>query len=185
MKIYTKTGDSGTTSLVGGERISKGDPRLEAYGTIDELNAFIGLAIAETSDATAEIGSLLGKVQSQLFTVGGLTATPEEQWDRYWQPDEVNLYVAFLEQHIDAIDENLEPQKSFILPRGSKLISMLHVCRTICRRAERNLNVLNSENLRLKTILQYLNRLSDFFYILARYAHKIQGIDESIWKSMK
>lgn len=185
MKIYTKKGDNGFTSLVGGTIVPKCDPHLDVYGTLDELNAFIGLAISVVSDSTEEIGALLEKIQCQLFTVAGIIATPIEQWEKFWNPEEVTQYVLFLECHLDAIDENLDPQKSFILPRGSQLIALLHICRTICRRAERNLYRLDTESLCFKQIYQYFNRLSDFFYILARYAHKLQCVDESVWKPMK
>ena len=185
MAIYTRTGDGGTTSIVGGRRVPKNDLRLEVYGTLDELNAFVGLAIAAMKEAGVSADGELCKIQSQLFTAGGLVSTEVELWPKYWNVDEVKENVAFLEHAIDQYTAQLEPQRTFLLPVGSQVISLLHVCRTVCRRAERNLCTLQQAEPDFSVVAQYLNRLSDFFYILARFCHKIQGVAEIDWKSVK
>ena len=179
MKIYTKTGDKGETSLVGGERTLKNNPLIEAYGTIDELNASIGLILAEIACPELE------KIQQELFTIGGLLATPINDWGKYWKNIDLNQLIDELEQEIDAKSEDLSPMKSFILPGGSRAIAQIHFSRTICRRAERNIVSIANENEHYILLLQYVNRLSDFLFILARYYHKIQAIDEIHWKSVK
>ena len=185
MAIYTRTGDGGTTSIVGGRRVPKNDLRLEVYGTLDELNAFVGLTIAAMKEAGVSADGELQRIQSQLFSAGGLVSTDVELWPKYWNVEEVKDNVAFLEQSIDAYTAQLEPQRTFLLPGGSQVISLLHVCRTICRRAERHLCTLQQSQPDFSEVAQYLNRLSDFFYILARYCHKIQGVSEIDWKSVK
>ena len=184
MAIYTRTGDQGTTSIVGGRRVAKNDLRLEVYGTLDELNSFVGLTIAAMKEAGVSADKELRKIQSQLFTAGGLVSTEVELWSKYWNVDEVKANVTFLEQSIDAYTAQLQPQRTFLLPGGSQVISLLHVCRTVCRRAERNLCTLQQSQPDFSVVAQYLNRLSDFFYILARFCHKIQGVDEIDWKSV-
>ena len=179
MKIYTKTGDKGETSLVGGERTPKNSPLIEAYGTIDELNASIGLILAEIACPELE------KIQQELFTIGGLLATPVNDWVKYWKDVDIQQLINELEKEIDTKSEGLPPMKSFILPGGSRAIAQIHFSRTICRRAERNIVNITNENKHYLLLLQYVNRLSDFLFILARYYHKIQNVDEIIWKSIK
>ena len=179
MKIYTKTGDKGETSLVGGERTPKNSPLIEAYGTIDELNASIGLILAEIACPELE------KIQQELFTIGGLLATPINDWEKYWKNIDLKQFINELEQEIDTKSEGLPPMKSFILPGGSRAIAQIHFSRTICRRAERNIVSIASKNEHYILLLQYVNRLSDYLFILARYYHKIQDVDEICWKSVK
>ena len=178
MKIYTKTGDSGETGLFGGERVAKNSPRIEAYGTVDELNAFIGLAIAEVHDPDAK--KLLGKIQNQLFVVGSDLATPENGKNRI-QRVTSEFYIE-AEIAIDNFEVKLEELKNFIVPGGSKSASHLHVCRTICRRAERRVVELKQTVNSVENIIIYLNRLSDLFFVLARYENLVSGIPDTKWK---
>ncbi|MEG1555490.1 MAG: cob(I)yrinic acid a,c-diamide adenosyltransferase [Bacteroidales bacterium] len=179
MKIYTKNGDQGETSLVGGTRIHKYDDLLEAYGTVDELNAHIGLILSE------EEIPFLTIVQNHLFTMGGMLATEPEKWEQYWQNSDFTVALFEIEKEIDRLSEKLEPFHHFILPQGSKLISEIHICRTICRRTERKIAKILSKNEHYLLLLKYLNRLSDYFFILARFSHKKQNIPEKYWNSAK
>ncbi len=179
MKIYTKTGDQGETSLASGGRIKKWDPRLEAYGTVDELNASIGLILSE------ENLPMLTRIQNQLYIIGGMLATEPESWDRYWKTADIKRYISELENTIDELSFGLPSLRNFILPQGSKAIAYVHLSRTICRRAERNVSQISEEKEIYLLLLQYLNRLSDYFFILARYLHKIHDIPETNWKSDK
>lgn len=198
-KIYTKTGDKGTTSLVGGKRIKKYDIVLDAYGTIDELNSHIGLVIAandyasatndfnnspEISQLIAYSHSILTEIQTCLFVIGGMLATPVEHWDEYWSKDcNLNQITESLEKEIDQLQEEVGPFKGFVLPQGSEVIARLHLCRTVCRRAERIVSKIADTNEAYQTIAIYLNRLSDFFYILALYQHKITEKEIVYWNS--
>lgn len=177
-KIYTKTGDKGTTALFGGARVPKHHVRIEAYGTVDELNAFIGLV----ADLAGEKAEFLRNIQSRLFSLGAIMAT---------QPDKPNLMlndlneadVEALEQEIDAMDTTLAPLKNFILPGGNTLVSYCHLARCVCRRAERLATALHEiEPLPTNIVLLYLNRLSDYLFVLSRYFAKADGIEEIIWK---
>ncbi|MGE5797328.1 MAG: cob(I)yrinic acid a,c-diamide adenosyltransferase [Ignavibacteria bacterium] len=181
MKIYTKTGDKGETSLLTGERVPKNSQIIEAYGTIDELNSFIGLAIAEAENK--EIKQLLKKIQNQLFLVGADLASPDKKGNKKLEefriPKEFYLEA---EEAIDHFESSLEELKNFILPGGSKSSGLLHLCRTIARRAEREV-VAVKENINVEeNILIFLNRLSDLFFVLARYENKTSGIPDAIWK---
>jgi cob(I)alamin adenosyltransferase len=181
MKIYTKTGDEGSTGLLGGERISKSAPRIEAYGTVDELNSFIGLAASEIKDP--EVKSLLEKIQSQLFSVGAELASPNTAKSKKLNlPGVTSEFYLETEITIDQIEEKLEGLNNFILPGGSKSAALLHVCRTICRRAERKVVELKKETNSCGNILIYLNRLSDLFFVLARYENLVSGIPDTKWK---
>lgn len=182
MKIYTKTGDKGETGLFGGTRVSKNSERIEAYGTIDELNSFIGLAITESFDK--EVKKLLEKIQNELFTLGSDLATPDIEKNKKLKIVRVpeNFYID-AEQAIDYFEEKLEPLKNFILPGGSKSTALLHVCRSICRRAERRVVKLSSTEQISENILVYLNRLSDLFFVLARYENKAAGIPDTKWNN--
>jgi cob(I)alamin adenosyltransferase len=179
MKIYTRTGDNGTTSLSDGSRISKGSILLHAYGTVDELNSFIGVVISQISD------DFLTKVQNELFVVGGMLATPVENWEKYWKVERLSEFTAEIEREIDRLSAELEPMRGFILPQGSRLIADTHVCRTVCRRAERYVVQLMEENEAYKPVQVLLNRLSDFFFILARFFHKKEKIFETLYQSGK
>ena len=183
-KIYTKTGDKGETSLYGGTRVSKAAARVESYGTLDELNAFIGLAKAEISDE--KVLSQLQKIQFDLFTVGSGAATPTDKMLLANGKNRLDLMISDkeiteLEIWMDDFDAELEPLKFFILPSGGKAAATLHVCRTVCRRAERAMVFLNETEEVRPELIKYLNRLSDYLFILARYISKISGEKEDYW----
>lgn len=181
MKIYTKTGDKGETGLFGGERVSKDSPRISAYGTIDELNAFIGLAITEVADE--RVRKDLKKIQNQLFTVGTDLATPVTEKNRKLKIERTpSSFYENAEKMIDHYSSSLEELKNFILPGGSKGAALLHVCRTVCRRAEREVVALKKTVTIDDNILIFLNRLSDLFFVLSRYENNIANIPDIIWK---
>jgi cob(I)alamin adenosyltransferase len=181
MKIYTKGGDKGETGLFGGERVSKDSLRIEAYGTVDELNSFIGLAIIETKDP--EVKALLNKIQGTLFTLGSDLATPENQKNKtYTIPRITKSHAEEIEKEIDKFDSKLEELRNFILPGGCKSSALLHICRTICRRAERRVVSLNNGVNVNPDIIIFLNRLSDLFFVLARYENKISGTEDVKWQ---
>ena len=179
MKLYTRTGDSGMTSLVGGQRVPKTHVRLNAYGTVDELNSHIGLLIAELGDSP-DIDQLLD-TQNLLFTIGSMLATDTSSRDyrpgRYVTAED----VAALEHAIDAAEEGLPGWRGFILPGGTKAAAQAHVCRTVCRRAERCIYVLAEEADVDAQLLAYMNRLSDYFFALAKKINHSAGQEENIW----
>lgn len=177
MKIYTKTGDKGETSLLGGKRVSKDDVRIESYGTIDELNAHIGLLISEISND--KMIAHLERIQSLLFTIGSYLAAESDDHPSLPILDE--SFVIDLETAIDTMDKELEPMKSFILPSGSKAISQCHVCRTVCRRAERRIIAAEIATSNAGLIVKIVNRLSDYFFVLGRMIAKDQGITDVPW----
>ncbi len=183
MRVYTRTGDDGQTGLFGGPRVAKDDPRLEAYGTVDELNSTIGVATAflEHDDLRA----WLQIVQSDLFDVGGELATPEiEERIRKGQPVGPRVTdddVAKLERWIDAMDEELQPLTRFILPGGTPASAQLHVARTVCRRAERRVLSLSRDAEVAPTVMRYLNRLSDCLFTMARMVNARAGVAEPEW----
>lgn len=184
MKIYTKGGDRGETGLFGGERVAKSSIRIEAYGTIDELNSFIGLAITELR--SDEVKELLNTIQNQLFTVGSDLATPEnEKNKKYDIPRVPKDFIENAEGQIDKFEEKLEPLKNFILPGGSKAASILNICRTVCRRAERRVVLLKATEQVGENIIIFLNRLSDLLFVLARYENMISEHPETIWKGTR
>lgn len=176
MKIYTKTGDKGETSLVGGKRVKKYDTLLEAYGTIDELNSNIGLVIAEEKEP------FLTDIQRMLFVVGGMLATETQNWIKYWPDVDFAGLLQQIESEIDRMSAELEPFKGFILPQGSQLIAHIHVCRTVCRRAERLIVKIADENEAYAPLLKIVNRLSDYFFTLAEFCHKKKNIPVTYWK---
>ena len=183
-KIYTKTGDKGETSLYGGTRVSKAAARVESYGTLDELNALIGLAKSEISDE--KVLSQLQKIQFDLFTVGSEAATPTDKMLLANGKNRLDLMISEkeiteLELWMDDFDAELEPLKFFILPSGGKAAATVHVCRTVCRRAERAMVFLNETEEVRPELIKYLNRLSDYLFILARYISKISGEKEDYW----
>ncbi len=183
MKIYTRTGDKGTTALFGGERVPKTHRRIEAYGTIDEVNSLVGLARAHlgTGDRTAPADHILSNVQSDLFIVGADLATPSESKARV--PRVTSEHIARLESDIDALEKDLDPLKRFILPGGSMAGSVLHVARTVCRRAERLvLRAAEDEDVGATTAV-YLNRLSDLLFVAARWVNKREGVQDTPWES--
>jgi cob(I)alamin adenosyltransferase len=180
MKIYTKTGDKGETGLFGGERVSKDSLRISAYGTIDELNSFIGLAITEAKDEGVKKN--LRKIQNQLFVVGSDLATPENE-----KSNKLNIkrtpssFYTDIEKMIDNYDAELEELRNFILPGGSKSAALLHVCRTICRRAEREVVALKNSVTIGENIIIFLNRLSDLLFVLSRFENKVSNHPDIIW----
>jgi cob(I)alamin adenosyltransferase len=179
MKIYTKSGDKGSTSLFGGERISKADLLLEIYGTIDELNSFIGIAASKTlQEGTVS----LEKIQKTLFGLGALFATMPKDWKKFNIQENFSTETGYLEAEIDRMTEQLPELKNFILPKGDSG-SAVHVCRSVCRRVERKvvryINLHDGYN--VESALIYLNRLSDYFFTLARYENFKTGTTEIIW----
>lgn len=176
MKIYTKTGDKGTTSLLGGTRVSKADMRLDAYGTLDELNSWLGVLASELPTSSFP---LLTKIQSELFSMGSYLALEGEA--TFPMPKLDPELVVALERQIDSWNEQLPELKNFILPSGSKASSMAQVARTITRRAERRVVALANEVEVKEEIPVFLNRLSDFFFVLARFILHKEGLEERIW----
>ncbi len=178
MKIYTKTGDGGETSLYGGQRVSKDVIRVETYGTVDECNAVLGLAIAHTPDA--ETVGILTRIQGELFEVGADLATPLSRGETVprMRPEE----TARLETEIDRFEEELEPLRHFILPGGSLAGSAVHQARAVCRRAERHLVTLEAAEEINPEVGRYLNRLSDHLFVLARLVNHRAGAAETKWE---
>jgi cob(I)alamin adenosyltransferase len=181
MKIYTKTGDTGETGLFGGGRVSKSDPRVDAYGEIDELNAFVGFARSQGEDR--EMDELLDGIQRDLFAIGALLATPDrEKMRRQLAKASIDAErVAELERAIDRADTKLAPLRSFILPAGTGQATALHVARTVCRRAERKVVALAPAADIPELVIVYLNRLSDLLFTLARFANIRAGSPEVEW----
>ncbi len=179
MKIYTKTGDDGTTSLVGGARVNKDSLRVECYGTVDEVNSILGLSITVVS--SKDVSSLLNKIQNKLFTIGGELATPKNKSD-FNKVRLVNNDILLLEDSIDKYEKELEPLKQFILPGGTKGASLLHYARSICRRTERLVTSLSKNEMISNLILIYLNRLSDLLFVLARYENSINQVPDIPWQ---
>ncbi|TVR03370.1 MAG: cob(I)yrinic acid a,c-diamide adenosyltransferase [Deltaproteobacteria bacterium] len=186
-RVYTRKGDAGRTSLVGGQRVAKHALRIETYGAVDELNAFVGQARQSLSegptssvDATAHLSSVLIRVQHQLFNLGSVLATlPEDLHPR--QPRIRPEDVSFLEQEIDASNEALPALRSFVLPGGSRANTDLHVCRTVCRRVERLLSRLDEETSVDPDSLAYVNRLSDAFFVWSRWVLSAAALPEVLW----
>ena len=180
MKIYTKTGDNGETGLFGGERVSKNSLRIEAYGTIDELNSFLGLTISEVCDKSVK--ELLIKIQNRLFVLGSDLATPiNEKTSKLNITRVPKKFYKDLEKSIDKFENKLEPLRNFILPGGTKSAAMLHVCRTIARRAERRVVALDNTVKVGQNIIIFLNRLSDILFVLARFENKCQNVPDTKW----
>jgi cob(I)alamin adenosyltransferase len=179
MKIYTKTGDQGTTSLFGGTRVSKAELRIDTYGTVDELNAFIGLL--RDQDVNQSRKTILITIQDRLFTIGSILAT-EPGNTKVKIPSIYEEDVTLLEKEMDKMDEVLPPMKFFVLPGGHPSVSFGHVARTVCRRAERLTIALNSQEPIEPLVIKYLNRLSDYLFVLCRMmAHELK-IEETPWK---
>lgn len=185
-RIYTRTGDDGTTALVGGERVAKDDLRIEAYGTVDELNAMVGMARERNRTAGADdairlqVDEVLERVQQQLFDLGsGLATRLESRWPG--QPVIEASDVAWLEATIDRLNAALEPLKSFVLPGGGPVGATLHLARTICRRAERCVFRLSRAEAISPEDLRYLNRLSDMLFVLGRWVARHHGEPEPLW----
>lgn len=181
MKIYTKKGDSGETSLFGGTRVSKSSARIEAYGTVDELNSVIGLAASYSLSPKGTVW--VKKVQEYLFILGADLATPPDSDARIERIGEKE--TKDLEEAIDEMEEELNPLKNFILPGGAQAGATLHVARTVCRRAERASVACSKEENISDDALTFLNRLSDFLFVLARYENKYVSTPEETWKPEK
>ncbi len=178
MKIYTKTGDDGSTGLFGGGRIRKDHPRMEATGSVDELNAVLGVARAEV--LPAEINQLLARIQNELFDIGATLATTNPH--KLEAPDVTESKIAALEAAIDAFDARLPTLKNFILPAGTRAAAALHFARTVCRRAERRTLAAQAEIHIPPEIAIYLNRLSDLLFVLARTANASAGQADVLWQ---
>ena len=186
-RVYTRGGDAGETSLVGGQRLRKDDLRIEAYGTIDELNSFIGLAresaieLTGQAPALTELADILRRVQHELFNAGSTLATlPGDLHPK--QPRVTAAEARQLEVEIDRMNEHLEPLRSFVLPGGSRLNAELHVCRTVCRRAERICVALAAREEVNGDIVRYLNRLSDALFVWSRWTSLQLGVAENLWE---
>lgn len=186
-KVYTRTGDGGETSLVGGKRLAKDAPRIEAYGTLDELNSVLGLArtfneekIAD-AEAHRRLDEILRQVQDELFDLGSELATPDDSYvEGMYRVGEAE--VKRIEAWIDGCQKDLAPLKSFVLPGGGKIGAYLHQCRTVCRRAEREILRLSRAETVSEWPLKYVNRLSDLFFVLARWISKQTGEPEYLWQ---
>lgn len=187
-KVYTKTGDEGETGLVGGARVPKDSPRIESYGTVDELQAAIGMlraALAESDrhpEVCREIVQALHQVQQDLFDLGSTLSTPAEHLDRVKHPI-TEERIAWLEESMDAWNESLAPLRSFVLPGGGRFSAFSHVARTVCRRCERVVLRLSREEEVPGEVLRYLNRLSDFFFVLGRHLAQVFGEAEPLWET--
>jgi len=188
-KVYTRSGDSGTTGLVGGKRLPKDHPRIMAYGTVDELNSVIGIVLSfllqkKESTRRKELAVILEAIQQKLFDMGSQLATlpgDEYKGQIYLKPED----TVWLEGIIDSMNEELQPLKSFILPGGTPLNSFLHLSRTVCRRAEREIIKLNQIDLVSPEIIKFINRLSDFLFVTGRWVTEKLGENEILWKPGK
>lgn len=180
-RVYTKTGDKGTTALIGGARVSKDHIRIEAYGTVDELNSVLGVVTDQLGDPT--INDWILEIQDRLFTIGSSLATDPGKTPKMKLPDLHDSDIEWLEQKIDLMDDELPQMKSFILPGGHVAASHAHVARCVCRRAERLcVHMQNNEEFVAEDVLKYLNRLSDFLFVLARYIVFKNGGKEIPWR---
>ena len=182
-RIYTKRGDKGETSLVGGQRVPKDAVRIDAYGTVDELNAFVGMAIVTAGDDArlAPLRKILNRVQHELFNLGSILATrPADVHPK--QPRVTNVEITRLEQELDEMNEPLPSLRSFVLPGGTRLNTELHACRTICRRAERIAVALSHTEEVPAEAIQYLNRLSDALFVWSRWVNHVLAVEEILWQ---
>ncbi len=184
-RIYTKTGDQGETGLVGGQRVPKDAQRIEVYGTVDELNAFVGLVrVSARENHLDELEGILERVQHELFNLGSVLATlPQDLHPQ--QARVTQATIDQLERDIDRYNAQLPPLRSFVLPGGTRICAELHVCRTVCRRAERELVTLSHHEEIPREALLYLNRLSDALFVWSRWVNQALGVEESIWAPNK
>lgn len=178
--LYTRTGDAGTTGLVGGQRIRKDDIRIEAYGSVDELNANLGV-LATFPTLNQEAHDLIIFCQHKLLNIGAYLATPYPVGERHECPGITNDSVYRIEQAIDHLDSELPPIRAFVLPGGSGTAAQIHVCRTMCRRCERRLVSFSDEAYVDPLVLKFINRLSDFLFVFARFTNVYRQVDEIIW----
>jgi cob(I)alamin adenosyltransferase len=182
IKIYTKTGDLGKTSLIGGTKVSKNNLRIETYGTVDELNSYIGLTNDYLTDEHSKV--LLKEIQDRLFTIGSSLACDPEKVPAMKIPDLKEADITLLEKEIDTMNDILPEMKSFILPGGHVAVSTTHITRCICRRAERLCVDMQEHDLFVDPlVIKYLNRLSDYLFVLARYVGHLLGVSEIPWKA--
>ena len=180
MKIYTKTGDGGKTSLIGGTKVSKSNIRIEAYGTVDELNSYIGLVCDSITDDASK--KILKEIQDRLFTIGSCLACDPDKETKMKIPDLHEADIVLLEKEIDKMNEVLPEMRSFILPGGHVSISTTHIARCVCRRAERCCVLIGDEGGFVEPlVIKYLNRLSDYLFVLARYVGHQLHIDDIEW----
>jgi cob(I)alamin adenosyltransferase len=183
-RIYTKTGDKGQTSLIGGTRVSKGSLRIETYGTVDELNSYIGWAGDFQKDK--EVIALIREIQDRLFTIGSSLACDPHKEIKMRLPDLKKEDITLLEKEIDKIDNQVSPLRAFILPGGNEAISVCHVARCVCRRAERLCVSMEEQGeFVAPLIIPYLNRLSDYLFMLSRFTAHQLGIEDIPWKARK
>jgi cob(I)alamin adenosyltransferase len=180
-KVYTRTGDDGTTELGNAQRVPKTAPRIVAYGTIDELNAQIGVVLA--SGVASELTEPLRRIQNELFHAGAELCVPEADRTEHPGPRVEARHVKALERLIDGLNVQVPPLKNFILPGGALAAAQLHVARTVCRRAERDVLALAAQEPIGQHVVPYLNRLSDALFVLARFQNKVAGVDEPLWDS--
>lgn len=181
-KIYTKTGDLGKTSLIGGTKVPKSDTRIESYGTIDELNSFIGLVGDYVQEVS--IKGILKEIQDRLFTIGSSLACDPDKEPLMKIPDLKEQDIKLLENEIDKMNEILPVMKNFILPGGNVAVSTTHIARCVCRRAERLcVGMIESGGFVEPLVIKYLNRLSDYLFVLARYIGHILNVQEIVWKA--
>ena len=181
LKIYTKTGDAGKTSLIGGTKVPKSHIRIETYGTVDELNSYIGFCNDQLTDEASRL--MMKEIQDRLFTIGSSLACDPEKETRMKIPDLKESDISLLETEIDRMNESIPPMRFFILPGGHQAISSLHIARCVCRRAERLCVHLQEENLFVEpAVIKYLNRLSDYLFVLSRYTGHLLGVEELPWK---
>jgi cob(I)alamin adenosyltransferase len=181
LKIYTKTGDLGKTSLIGGTKVPKSHLRIETYGTVDELNSYIGLVSDLIADTPSKI--ILKEIQDRLFTIGSSLACDPDKEPLMKMPDLKETDIVLLENEIDRMNEVLTPMKFFILPGGHVTVSSTHVARCICRRAERLCVNMQEHKLFIDPlVIKYINRLSDYLFVLARYAAHLLKVEEIAWK---
>jgi len=181
MKVYTRKGDAGETALIGGKRVSKDSLRIESYGTVDELNSFVGLLRDYSESVGSQVAEALIEIQDRLFTLGSLLAEAPEG-SKMQLPQLQDADVEFLEQEIDKMDQVLPPMRSFVLPGGHPAVSTAHICRTVCRRAERLVVSLSRTDAIDALLPKYLNRLSDYFFVLSRKLAFDLKIEETPWK---
>ncbi len=184
-RIYTKTGDTGGTALFGGGRVRKDHDRVDAYGEVDELNATLGVARAECGLEDEALSALLTRLMDELFTVGSMLATPMTEKAYGYIPKVTTAHVEAMEAAIDGFDAELPPLTSFILPGGTKLAAALHLCRTVCRRAERRAVPLAAAGDVDAQVVVYLNRLSDLLFTMARVANHRHGVKDVAWNPPK
>jgi len=183
MKIYTKTGDEGKTSLYGGKRVSKSSLQIDSYGTLDELNVYVGLV--RSKDSIGNQKEVLKEIQDRLFSIGSHLASDLEK-TKLKKPEILDSDVTFLEKNIDEMESTLEPLKHFVLPGGSDAVSYAHLARVICRKSERIMVALLEDDILCDLVqgvmLQYINRLSDYFFVLSRFIAKNEDVGEFIWE---